>query len=358
MYCYHVRTNPGLEPLLADEIVARIPDSATILRPFGRAGWVECRRTSSQAAAQWRRLRLAYEVVEVRAAARDARLTADNPDVALQAVSEIAGRAPFPEITSDTSIAARCLRTGSHSFHSPDAERAAGTAVVTRYRCPVNLRNPRMTVRADIHDDTLVAGLLLTPDPLDRRFTWVYRPRITLSTPAAAALLWTAEDAPPGALLDPFCGSGTIPLEAAAQMHHTGTMSPAPVYASDLSPEAVAGTRANLALNGLKNRVCVRTADATDLARRYTDRGVTRIVCNPPYGVRLGRRLDFSAFYSALLDGAAKVLPPDGLLVLMSSRRRGRLNAVVKRSEEWSIARVVLIETGGVYPGIFVLRRR
>jgi putative N6-adenine-specific DNA methylase/tRNA (guanine6-N2)-methyltransferase len=157
-----------------------------------------------------------------------------------------------------------------------------------------------------------------------------------------------------GALLDPFCGSGTIPIEAASWAETEGS----PIYASDLAPEAVAGTRANAACNGLDRRIIPRRADATELGRYYRDRGVTTIVCNPPFGVRLGKRINFDQFYRSLLDGAAEILPGDGRLVLLSSRRRGRLNAVIADSPMWTLKGVHLIETGGVFPGIFVLERR
>ncbi len=131
----------------------------------------------------------------------------------------------------------------------------------------------------------------------------------------------------------------------------------AAVYASDLAPEAVAGTRANAAINGAADRVIARHADATALGAHYADRGITRIVCNPPFGVRLGKRIEFGAFYEAFLDGAARVLPPGGRLVLLSSRRRARLNKVIAASPAWRLRGVHLIEIGGVFPGIFVIDR-
>jgi putative N6-adenine-specific DNA methylase/tRNA (guanine6-N2)-methyltransferase len=236
-------------------------------------------------------------------------------------------------------------------------ERRSGAVISRRTAAPVRLADPDTLIRVDLSNDHLTMGRLITRTPLDQRYRWMYRPRVTLSTVVAAAALRIAQSlrdtSTPAVLLDPFCGSGTIPLEAAG----------APgvwrrIHASDIAPEAVAGTRANLAANGAAAAVAVRRADATDLRRYYRDHGINTIVCNPPFGVRLGRRLNFGAFYGALLAGAAAITGPGSVLVLMSSRRRGRLNAVINRQTDWELMSVHLIETGGVFPGIFALRRR
>lgn len=60
---------------------------------------------------------------------------------------------------------------------------------------------------------------------------------------------------PVGSLLDLGCGSGLLSILAARWGHH-------PIEAWDLDPHAVAAARANLALNGLGDRVRVVEADA------------------------------------------------------------------------------------------------
>lgn len=374
MECYHARTNPGLEDVLASEARTRLSgrrgwEGLTVEpRPADRTGWVALRTEAGVAPdpAVFHELRTTYEVVHVTAEAELPPGSMADGAAFCAAVAAVADRARLPDIPPEAAIAVRCRRVGDHPVGSPEVERAVGTVVVRRLGNPVRLKTPDVIVRADLDGGRMTIGAVVAGPELDRRYAWIYRPRVTLSTVVAAAVLYLLEDprwgtyppdghavlppTPDGAILDPFCGSGTVALEAAA-------ISGSPVFASDLSREAVAGTRANVAVNGFGGRVAVRQQDATRLAAAYQSCGITRVACNPPFGVRLGRRIDYHAFYRDLLAGAAAVVPPGGRLALLASRRRGRFNRVVRESPDWHLAAAHLIEIGGVYPAIFVLQR-
>lgn len=361
MNCYHLYTNPGLEDLAEEEVLRLLPPppGSTEAAPAGLSGVAAVH--TSLAPDRFGKLpfRLIYHAVLVLKTGRVEGLEELPEEEALREILRLADKTDFALLQTRCSIAVRCRRRGDHSFRSPALERALGTLLVERYRCPVNLTAPEVTLRVDISGTRVDLGYLVTPPEMDRRFTWVYRPRVTLSPVTAQALLRISlrEDVRPreGALLDPFCGSGTIPIEAASSDPRTH------LFASDISPEAVAGTRGNLGANHLEDRVVTRCGDATDprwFRSAWSNRGIDRVVCNPPYGVRLGRKIDYRRFYRDLLRGAAAVLPPGGRLVMMSSRRRGALNNVLASTGEWRIVHVRIIETGGVYPGIFLLERR
>jgi tRNA (guanine6-N2)-methyltransferase len=360
MNCYHVRTNPGLEPILLEELRELFPTDRLTSRPEDRVGWVRLDRADPVKPALWPSLRTAYEVVRVTGIALLPAGALATAEEMIAEITRFVATATLPQIGAGETFAVRCRRDGNHPLQSPLIEREVGAIVAGRTGRRVNLDAPAVTVRADLSGPRLFLAALETPRPLDRRFDWVYRPRITLSTVVAAATLRIAtapaDGAPPPevALLDPFCGSGTIAIEAAAD----GRWATEPVFASDLSPEAVAGARANAKRNGLSDRVSIAHGDALEIAGRYRDRGITKVVCNPPFGVRLGRRINFLTFYRTLLREVAALLPPRGRLVLLSSRRRGVLNRVIADSGDWRILSVHLIETGGVFPAIFALERR
>jgi len=132
----------------------------------------------------------------------------------------------------------------------------------------------------------------------------------------AAGLLSIAQWHPDTPLLDPFCGSGTIAIEAAmlAAGMPPGAMRPfafermrnhdrdawarmrrvvprpAPaspvVFASDVSEAAVAAARANLARSGLDPRwIQLRQLDVLNLEAAPAPAGL--LLANPPYGERL-----------------------------------------------------------------------
>ena len=134
---------------------------------------------------------------------------------------------------------------------------------------------------------------------------------------------------------DPFCGSGTIPIEAAliardlapGRDRHFAAMdwrSLEPgiwtqereaarareyhgdyrIFASDIDPKAVAIARANAQRAGVGDIVQFEVADARGFDRK-TQRGV--IVTNPPYGERIGEKQEAEALYrdfGAALRGA------------------------------------------------------
>lgn len=354
MYCYHVYTTPGIEDLLAEEILSLVPaaDSAAPLPHL--PGCATVYTTSPLPPSHFGSLRMATEVVAVRALSTVETLEQDDAETLLAAVGDAVREMPLPELTGGAtgpSFAARTVRRGSHAVRSPEVERYVGTVVSRRTGNPVNLAHPDVTIRVDLNGTTIVAGVLHSTRVLDQRFAWVYRPRVTLRTTVAAALVTLATRA--GSVtrvLDPFCGSGTIPLECASRGMVT--------YASDIAPEAVALTRAHAAINGYEAAIMVRRADALELSRVWAGHGIETIICNPPYGIRLGKRMNFDAFYERFLSEAAAILPPGGRLVLMSARRRTQLNRVIQRTAAWTLDHVRMIETGGVFPGIFVLTRQ
>jgi putative N6-adenine-specific DNA methylase/tRNA (guanine6-N2)-methyltransferase len=270
----------------------------------------------------------------------------------LEALTEDLGRIEIPEMRSAGRFRVTSQRTGDHAFGSMDVQRVAGAALVERYETAVDLENFDTEVRVDAVGDTWLVGVQWTRDSLDKRYRWVYRPRVTLRTNIAYAMLRLAElPAREVTLLDPFCGSGTIPIEAAATLPQVRCL------AADRDPEAVSGTRANAEAAGVAASVEVRGADARDLRETYQSASVDAVVTNPPYGIRLGRKTNYADLYRKFLTGAAYVVKPGGRVVVLVGKRRAAFNRVLREIDELRILSVRVIETGGVYPGVFVLER-
>ncbi len=129
-------------------------------------------------------------------------------------------------------------------------------------------------------------------------------------------------------LFDPFCGSGTIPIEAAMFKNNIAPginrsfsaenfsfidkkcwedareeaksnerRLPLQIYASDISPEYVHLTKANARLAGVGDIINVTTENALSLEPKE-DYGT--IICNPPYGERLGEIKECERLYKRL----------------------------------------------------------
>jgi len=134
-----------------------------------------------------------------------------------------------------------------------------------------------------------------------------------------------------GTLVDPFCGSGTLAIEAAliagrrapgrhrsfAFMHWPGfrdglwnlllqeadraavAIPDGVIHASDSDPEMVAVARANAAMAGLESEIDWSCRDALDL-EPPASRGLW--IANPPYGERLGEPAAVRTFCRRLGD--------------------------------------------------------
>jgi putative N6-adenine-specific DNA methylase len=143
----------------------------------------------------------------------------------------------------------------------------------------------------------------------------------------AAAMLLTAEYDGTGPLVDPFCGSGTIPIEGAliarrippgihrrfafedwpsfeatawqsvrtAASERILDRAPAPIRGWDRDAGAIAAAASNAARAGVGEDVVVAQGAISGLA---VPSGPGMIVTNPPYGVRLGEAGDLRDLYA------------------------------------------------------------
>ncbi len=149
---------------------------------------------------------------------------------------------------------------------------------------------------------------------------------VKLSRPREEVLLW-----------DPFCGSGTIAIEAAMMM--TGTApgiarsfaaeefydvpekiwtnareeaqslrhaSEFEVYASDIDPKMVDLARANIRRADMGAHIKCFVRDATEIVK--ADRRAT-IVCNPPYGERLSDMREVEQLYRKMGQCFSRLAP-------------------------------------------------
>ena len=349
-------TNPGLEDIVSEELASRlasigIAEPQVELKPLGLHGHVLASVASTCEEAVWEAALHMRSVHHVLQPLYSFSLTPemDSLDTIYR---ELRDRG-VPGLNSAATFRVTTKRSGIHPFTSVDVQRRAGAALVDRYGCGVDLTGYESNVRVDVYNDTCIVGLQRTRDPLSRRHLRIYNPRAALKANVAYALLHMARlGEGSGAFLDPFCGSGTILLEAADLFPHLE------IQGSDFAEAAVEGCRRNVEAEGLSDRIRVRCCDARFLSETYPAASFRAIVTNPPFGVRLGRGMNFLSFYTQFFDQAARVLEPGGRLVLLAWKR-----GVVDKANRASAKRfrrlhVRVVDTGGVYPRIYVFERR
>lgn len=185
---------------------------------------------------------------------------------------------------------------------------------------------PMMRIQFSLMRDVASIYLDTTGEPLYKRgyrAQGVVAPlRETLAFSIVDVTRWRG-DRP---FLDPFCGSGTIPIEAAlyakkiapginrrfvSETWRTVGKSlyndireearemenrdfETHIFASDIDPQAVALAKENAKKAGVDKYITFSVADASKVDI-FTDKGV--IVCNPPYGERLMDRTSCESLY-------------------------------------------------------------
>ncbi len=227
-------------------------------------------------------------------------------------------------------VRGHCL--SSRLMSVPDCQRIIKKAVAVRLGAAYGQRTlaedgPVYQIRFQIMKDTASLCLDTTGAPLHKRG---YRPAHTaapLRETLAAGLVAVAGYRGQGDFADPFCGSGTIPIEAALAAKNRapglnrrfasmdwpgfdGTLwarereaagerefhGDYHIFASDIDPRAVEIARENARRAGVADVVRFAAADARTFSRE-TERGI--VLCNPPYGERLSDRKEAEALYAA-----------------------------------------------------------
>ena len=162
----------------------------------------------------------------------------------------------------------------------------------------------------------------------------------------AAALVTLSRYRGKDPFCDPFCGSGTIPIEAAliaknrapgldrsfaAQKWKSmssrlwldaadeamdkefhGTYD---IWGGDIDPAAVELAKHNAELAGVEDCICVEVADA---GKFHRDSEYGQLVTNPPYGERLLEKKEAEELYRAF-GSACRTMPPKWRILVLSS---------------------------------------
>jgi putative N6-adenine-specific DNA methylase len=240
-------------------------------------------------------------------------------------------------LTPEHTLAVDCNVRDSHLTHSKYAALRTKDAICDQFverigrRPSVNVDEPMVGLNLHVYRDQAVLSLESSGESLHKRG---YRPILTrapLNEALAAALVlltgWKG-DTP---FVDPLCGSGTLPIEAAwlalrrppgltrRRFGFQGWMDfdvglwtrlrdearrgvrkalAAPVVGSDERRDAVQFARTNARAAGIGHLVRFEVKNLTDFRPPAGPPGT--LLCNPPYGERLGEEKELRGLYRKL----------------------------------------------------------
>lgn len=265
-----------------------------------------------------------------------------------QRIAEEVGTLHIPEMQDAASFRISSHRHGNHTFSSQQVMAAAGAAINAHWGTPVNLKNFAVELRVDVVDDLCTVNLARTQQSLSNRHARTQSHPAALRANIAYAALRLAQLDGAERLLDPFCGSGTILLEAAEvwpQLELVGC---------DSHEQAATGAQTNLAAAGWAGRAQVLNRNSLD---GLEDLGTfDAVVANPPFGRRLNRAMDFPSFYRRLFEAMKPLLRPGARLIFLADRN-GAVNHGLRAAGGFQLRRQRLLQMGGVWPSINVFER-
>ncbi|MBS1199547.1 MAG: rRNA (guanine2445-N2)-methyltransferase / rRNA (guanine2069-N7)-methyltransferase [Proteobacteria bacterium] len=266
--------------------------------------------------------------------------TATDPDSLYEGVRGIDWSA---HLGPDDTLAVDFSSHGGALTHSRYAAQKVKDAIVDQFRerCgsrpSVDIVAPDLRINVRLDGQAATVSVDLAGESLHRRG---YRERqlvAPLKENLAAAILlragWPRIAAAGGAFVDPMCGSGTLPIEAAliagdiapgllrvrfgftrwrghdaACWHRLaveaearrsrGKLAPGRLFGFDADPAAIHAATGNLARAGLAGVVQFRRSTLDTLPPAPAPTGL--LATNPPYGERLGQADDLRALYESL----------------------------------------------------------
>jgi putative N6-adenine-specific DNA methylase len=314
----------GIEPVLADELRAL---GAQAVAP-GRGG-VQFAGT----------LELLYRAnLWLRTAIRVLRPILDFPVSSTDQLYDAVRSVDWSQyMTSEHTIAVDSNVRDSQITHSKYAALRTKDAICDQFmeregkRPSVDVEEPMIGLNLHVYRDHGVLSLDSAGESLHKRG---YRPILTKAplneALAAALVLLTGWDGR-RALVDPMCGSGTLPIEAAWLALHRppgltrrrfgfqGWMDydvclwtairdqarsqvakslPVPIFGYDQNRSAVTFARHNARAAGIGHLLAFEVRSIADFRPPEGDQGV--LICNPPYGERLGDERGLRDLYRTL----------------------------------------------------------
>ena len=198
---------------------------------------------------------------------------------------------------------------GKRNYTTTEIKQAVMQGISTRVAWPYHEDEfaSDVNLRIFIDHETAFIGLRLAKQSLQVRS---YKQRHILGSlkpPVAAAMLLLAGEQTNQVLLDPFCGAGTILIEA----RFAGYIS----LGGDKSWDAVLAAKKNLLAANFQTQL--HCWDACNLP--LTNHSVGRIASNMPWGRQVRVNQDITLLYNQACKEMERVLLPGGKVVLLTS---------------------------------------
>lgn len=253
---------------------------------------------------------------------------------------------------SKPSFRVSCNRIGTHSFNSAQAEREIGGALLEFYDVEAKMKDFDVHIGVELFGGWCVIGTQCNSRDLSLRHKLLYTNRVTLKCNLAYIMLRAADVKPGGTILDPFCGSGTVILEAAEWLKGELTG-----VGLELNRKAATGASANAKDKGFSECCTIHCLDPREMRKVCPDESVDAVVTNVPWGSSGGKCVDLEALYEVIFRTCWYVLKPGGRMVLLVLRGLQTMNLLRTLAGRWRTLCFQIIRTPNNMPCMVVVEK-
>jgi len=210
----------------------------------------------------------------------------------------------------------------------------------------VDLTGHDLEIGLHIEGEHALIGLRLSDDAMAARSRVVHGVA-SLHPPIAHALCLLSAPEVGETFLDPMCGAGTVLVERGS------IASAGLLLGADRDTEVLRLAGRNLRSAEVSASLLVSEGRHIPLSSGSVD----KIVCNMPWGRRVGSHRANRRLYPAFLAEAVRVLRPGGRMVLLSLEKR-LMDATLQADDDLVLDETHRVNTGGLIPSIYALSRR
>jgi 23S rRNA G2445 N2-methylase RlmL len=238
-------------------------------------------------------------------------------------------------------------KLGRHNFRRVDVQQAVETAIKDKYGWQISRQDPILEMRIDLEEDSALLGLKLSDEIMRLRAYKVSHLPASLKPTVAYCMALLSNPSARDVFVDPMCGVGTIPIERAFAGPYRK------IIASDVEESIVRAARDNA--DASRKAVLLATWDIS--AMPLQDGVVDKIVCNLPFGKRVGSHSENQILYSKFFREMVRVSKSGGRAVLLTSERE-LMSELIRRHSSVYMERYLRIDLLGIRAHIYVLNLR
>lgn len=265
-------------------------------------------------------------------------------------------------IDGKTTFVARSLIIGNN-LDRQEVEAKTGEFILDRVKAKVELESPETTFFVFVHENDCYMGIDFSGGDLGKRDYRIFTGAEPLKPTVAYALVRIAGYRAEDALLDPFCSSGTIPIEAALLALNFPVnyfkkdkflfqslkrfddydfekffdaedkkikKQKTQITAADSSFQAVTAAKKNAKIAGVQKSISFSRKEPEWLDAKFKENSVDCIATFPPQKSRTKSKKQLEKTYEELFYQADYILKKDGVVALLMKETGTAENAAEK----------------------------